>query len=132
MTRFAETSVLVRYLTADPPDQAERAASVIEAAEPLYVTETILVETAHVLRRLYAVPRADVAGLLIRFLRRTNVAVIGIDKVRVIEALLMTEPSGRVSLPDALIWAVARETGPSTVYTFDRRFPSDGITIREP
>lgn len=132
MPRFAETSVVVRYLTADPPDLAERAARLIEATDALYLTETVIGETAHVLRRLYGVAREDVADLLIRLLRRRNLAVYGLDKTIVITALFLTRPSGRISIPDALIWAVARSAAPATVFTFDRRFPAEEIEIREP
>lgn len=111
---------------------AQPAARLIESEDELYVTETILVETAHVLRRLYGVAREDIAGLLVRLLRRRNIAVHGLDKGTVITAILLTRPSGRVSIPDALIWASARSVAPSTVYSFDRRFPAEGIEVQEP
>jgi predicted nucleic acid-binding protein len=132
MPGFAETSILVRYLTADPPEMAQRAARLIESEEELCVTETILAETAHVLRRLYGVAREDVVDLLVRLLQRRNIRVHGLDKATVITAILLTRPSNRVSIPDALIWAAARCTAPSTVYTFDRRFPREGIGVEEP
>src|SRR5690349_17057807 len=132
MPRFVETSVLIRYLTADPPEMAQRAARLIETDDELCVTDTILVETAHVLRRLYGVAREDVADLLVRLLRRRNILVHGLDKGTVIAAILLTRPSNRVSVPDALIWAAARCAAPSTVYSFDRRFPHEGIELEEP
>src|SRR6266571_2144417 len=112
MPRFAETSVLIRYLTADPPEMAQRAARLIESDGDLYVTGTILAETAHVLRRLYGVAREDVADLLIRLLRRRNILVHGLEKETVIAAILLTRPSNRISVPDALIWAAARCSPP--------------------
>lgn len=132
MPRFVESSVLVRYLTADPPEMAERAARLIDSDTELYVTETIIAETAHVLRRLYGVAREDLADLLVRLLHRQNILVHGLEKSSVITAILLTRPSGRISVPDALIWAVARGVSPSTVYSFDRRFPSEGIQLEEP
>jgi predicted nucleic-acid-binding protein len=132
MPRFVETSVLIRYLTADPPEMAQRSARLIETDDELCVTDTILVETAHVLRRLYGVAREDVADLLVRLLRRRNILVHSLDKGTVIAAILLTRPSNRVSVPDALIWAAARCAAPSTVYSFDRRFPHEGIDLEEP
>jgi hypothetical protein len=41
----------------------------------------------------------------------------------------MCRDSGRVSIPDALIWAAARSAGNTPVYTLDRRFPADGIEV---
>jgi len=132
MPWFVETSVLVRYLTADPPDMAQRAARLIDSGDELYVTDTILAETAHVLRRLYGVAREDIADLLVRLLRRRNILVYELDKGTVIAAILLTRPSGRISIPDALIWAAARCAAPSTVFSFERRFPADGILVQEP
>jgi predicted nucleic acid-binding protein len=132
MPQFAETSVLVRYLTGDPPEMAQRAARLIESGDELCVTETILTETAHVLRRLYGVAREDVADLLVRLLRRRNLLVRGLDKATVIAAILLTRPSNRISIPDALIWAAARDAAPSVVYTFDQRFPREGTQVQEP
>jgi predicted nucleic acid-binding protein len=132
MPRFVETSVLIRYLTADPPEMAQRAARLIETDDELCVTDTILVETAHVLRRLYGVAWENVADLLVRLLRRRNIMVHDLDKGTVIAAILLTRPSNRVSVPDALIWAAARCAAPSTVYSFDRRFPHEGIELEEP
>lgn len=132
MKLFVDTSVLVRYLTEDPPDLAQRSARLIDESQELYLTEAILIETAHVLRRVYGVSRENVVDVLVRLLRRKNIAVFGLEKSIVLTAILMTRPSGRVSIADALIWAAARSSAPAGVFTFDRRFPSEGIDIREP
>jgi len=129
---FLDASVLVRYLTDDLPAMAERAQRLIESETELQITETALVETAYVLLRTYRLARADIVDLLIDLLQRQNVSVHQLDKRLVITALLLCRPSGRVSFGDALIWAAARHTGPSTVYSFDRRFPADGLEVRQP
>jgi predicted nucleic-acid-binding protein len=132
MTDFLDTSVIVRYLTDDPAEMAEQATRLIETEAELHVTETALNETAYVLRRVYGMAREEVVDLLVAFLQRTNITVHAMDKAVVIAALLLCRPSGRVSLGDALIWAAARNVPPSSVYTFDRRFPSEGIELRRP
>jgi predicted nucleic acid-binding protein len=40
--------------------------------------------------------------------------------------------SGSVSINDALLWATARGSRHAVVYTFDRRFPDDGVSARRP
>jgi predicted nucleic acid-binding protein len=132
MPDFVDTSVLVRYLTNDPLDMAERAAQLIEGSAELSVTETALNETAHVVRRVYGVSREQAIDALVALLQRSNITVSFLDKATVITALLLCRPSGRVSLGDALIWATARVCPPSAVYSFDRRFPTDGIEVRQP
>ena len=130
---FLETSVVVRYLTKDPPDMAARAARLITSRTPLYITGTALAETAHVLRDVYAVDRATVVDLLRALIRDDGVQPYPADAARVVEGLELCRPSGKVSIPDALIWAEALSTGgPTVIYTFDRRFPRADVELREP
>lgn len=131
MTCLLDTSVVVRYLTDDPPHLGAAAAAIIDTEEPLMITESALAEIGHVLRRVYGIERANTIDLLVDFVRRRNIEVKNLDKSVVMTALAFCRPSGRVSLPDALIWASAR-TGPgeTAIYTFDRRFPSDCVELR--
>jgi predicted nucleic acid-binding protein len=132
VTRFVETSVLVRYLTGEPPEMARRAEALIDSDQPLFITGVILAEAAHVLRTIQGLNRELIVDALIDLVQRTNIAVHHLDKPTVLAALLLCRPSNRISVPDALIWAEARRDGPTEVYSFDRRFPREGITLREP
>jgi predicted nucleic acid-binding protein len=132
MPEFLDASVLLRYLTDSPPAMAEQAERLIESEAELRITETALAETAYVMRRVYGLAREEIVDLLIAFLQRSNILVHGLDKQTTIAALLLCRPSGRVSVGDALIWAAARSAGPSVVYSFDRRFPAEGIELRQP
>lgn len=130
MSGLLDTNIVVRYLTYDPPHQAEKAIEIIEHEEGLYVTDVVVAEIAYVLRDEYGLQREAVIEQLLRFLRLENVEVLGFDKHLVLQALLLCRPSGRVSVADALIWAAALGTDHRTVYSLDQRFPSDGITVR--
>ena len=132
MTRHLETSVVVRYLMTDPPEMGQRAAKLIESGTDLILSDTVVAETAHVLRSVYGVEREDRVDLLITLVQRAHISVRHLDKAVVVDALLRCRPSGRISVPDALIWAAARCDAPSEVYSFDRRFPAEGIDLREP
>ena len=130
MTGLLDTNVLVRYLTGDPPALAAKAAKIIDARPGLLLlTGVVLAETAYVLMRRYRLPREDVADHLISFVQRENVALLGLELEYIVQGLEMCRPSGRVSFPDALIWATARSSRHELVYSFDRRFPSQGITV---
>ena len=131
MSALLDTSVLVRYLTDDVPALADRAERIIEGADELQVTPVVLAETAHVLRRLYHVPREAIVDYLVEFVRRDNIVVPGLDKGYVVVGLFQCRPSGRVSLPDALVWATARSLGVRTIYAFDARFPAEGVEVRQ-
>ena len=69
---------------------------------------------------------------MVTLLRKRNVVVLGTDKALAASALLLRRPSGRVSYADALINGDAREYGVGTLYTFDERFPSEGLVLEKP
>lgn len=129
---FADANLVVRYLTNAPPDMAERAAKLIDSGVTLHVSGTVLLESAHALRALYKIPREPLIDNLVAFLQKDNIKIHQQAKEVVIAALLKCRPSGRISIGDALLWAAAVCSGPAIVHTFDRRFPSDGIEVREP
>lgn len=130
MSGFLDTSIVVRYLTGDPPEMAEQAAQVIDGRDNLQVTDVVLAETAYVLTSMYQVPRNMVVDHLVALLQKENISPFALDKGLVLQGLLMCRPSGRVSFADAMIWAAARSAGSRIVYSLDERFPEDGIEIR--
>jgi predicted nucleic acid-binding protein len=103
---------------------------VIENQSNLLITDLVIAEIGFALRTFYSATREDIIDALIRLLRRTNIQVHNLAKEVVIDALLLCRPSNRVSIPDALIWAVASSEADGLVYTFDGRFPADGAEIR--
>ena len=125
-TRMPDTNLLVRYFTGTPVDQYQKAAAVIESSDPHWLSVVTLLETAHVLRRIYSVPREQVVDALSAVLQRQNIHVCELPTQRVLEALALCRPSGRVSFGDALIWARAAEDS-AELLTFDRRFPDRDI-----
>ena len=127
MSDLIDTSLIVRYLTGDPPLLADLSAQLIDGEADLTITDVVLVESAYVLRSVYGVPRERIVDQLVALLRRANIATFPMRKEQMIEALHLCRPSGRVSFGDAMIWAVARFTG-RAIYTLDERFPRAGIT----
>ena len=131
MNVFLNTSVIVRYLTGDHAELSDQATQIIEEADDLTITEGILGETAFVLTSVYGKSRSEVVDSLIDLVERDNISTYALDKNLVLRGLEMCRPSGRVSIGDAMIWAAARSDHASAIYTFDRRFPSQGIEIRQ-
>ncbi len=130
MSGLLDTSMLVRYLTGDPPDLAERAAQVIDREQELQVSDVVIAETAYVLTSVYKIPREAVVDYLILFLQKSNIQPFALDKDLLLQALLLCRPSGRVSFADALVWAAAQSTQAKIVYTLDDRFPRHGVEVR--
>ena len=131
MSVFLNTSVIVRYLTNDHPEMSDQTTQIIEEVDDLTITEGILGETAFVLTSVYGKSRSEVVGSLIDLVERDNISTYAMDKSLVLRGLEMCRPSGRVSTADAMIWAAARTDRASAIYTFDRRFPNQGIEIRQ-
>lgn len=130
MTAFLDTSILVRYLTGDVPELAEEAAAIVDAEETLQVTGVVIAETAYVLTSVYRVARHLVVDHLVAVLQKGNIKTDGLPKDIVIQALMLCRPSGRVSFADAMVWAAARASHDRVVYSFDERFPGEGIRLR--
>jgi predicted nucleic acid-binding protein len=129
--QFLDTNVVIRYFLDDVPDQAARAASVIESQHKLVLSVIVLAEIGSVLVKRYGLERSRVADSLISLIDRDNISVQELPNYLAVEALRLCRTSGRVSFADALLWATARSCGGS-VWTFDERFPSDQIEVMTP
>jgi len=117
-----DTNVLVRYLTGDDPDQARRAAGLLEGvtggAERLFVSQVVLCELVWVLRGAYGCAKADVLkaleGLISSaqlFVQDAEIAHRALDRYR----------HGRADFADYVMAERARAAGCAGVATFDQR-----------
>ncbi|MEA3336284.1 MAG: PIN domain-containing protein [Chloroflexota bacterium] len=128
---FIDTSVVFRYLTNDPPAMAAVAARLIDSDQPLILSEVILAETAYVLSSVYDIPRVAVVDALSAFIQRRNIRLLNLSKPRALEALRLCRDSKRHSFADALLWAEASHSGIQRVFSFDDRFPAEGLESAE-
>lgn len=127
---YLDTSCIVRYLTGEPEEFAQRASDILDdERRPLVLSELVLVETAHVLESFYKVPRDPVVDALSALIQRSNVQVRGLEKPGVLQALAKCRGSKRVSFTDAFVWAQARQDAVGRIYSFDKRFPSEGLEV---
>lgn len=122
--------MVVRYLTDDPPELANLAAKIIDHQDDLLITDVVVAETAYVLTSVYRLPREVVVDSLVSLLQKRNITPFNIDKDYVLQGLFLCRPSGRVSFADAMIWAAARSSRNSVVYSLDSRFPGHGLEVR--
>lgn len=127
-----DTSVVVRYLSGVPADQALRARSFIDASDDLGVSVLVLLETGHALRTSYGVRRPRVVEVLLDFVTRENVTIIGLPNDVVVHALARAREVESAPFADALIAAMATEAGAEAVASFDQDFERHGIPVIEP
>lgn len=116
---IVDTSVLVRVLTGDPPDQAARAGRRMDSSDGLVLTDVVLAECAHVLRSVYGLDRRSIATRLRAVLSTRS--LITPDRALLEHALLLYE-SHPVGFPDAYLASLSLRTGAQGVLSFDRDF----------
>ena len=128
-TAFLDSSYIVRYLTENQPEMAAIAAAIIDSDRPLIISEIVLTETAYVLVSVYKISRSAVVDALIALVQRHNIRLLHLPKTRVLEAMMLCRESNRHSFVDALLWAEALQSDAPRLFTFDKRFPSEGLEL---
>ena len=121
--RGLDTNVLVRFLTADDPEQAEAALRLVEIAdstgERLHISTIVLAELVWVLRGgRYARSRVEVADALSALLDATVFEIQDRDLVRRGVTAFRAGPS---DFSDYLIGEHDRRAGCTSTLTFDGR-----------
>lgn len=128
MTAFVDTNILIRHLTGDPPEQAERATRYLDEADQLLLSDLILAEVAYVLESYYDVGRTQVAETLRSVLSFRAIQVV--DRALLQRAVELYEVH-RLDFADAYLVASAERTGVGVVASFDRGIDSVGTVRRE-
>ncbi len=111
----ADTNVIVRFLTRDDAAQAARAASLL-SSNLVWISKTVLLETAWVLLSLYGFTAIEVNEALKGFAGLRNVRME--DPLQVARAFAWTALG--IDFADALHLASSAVT--NRFLTFDRRF----------
>jgi predicted nucleic acid-binding protein len=89
VSAFVDTSILVRHLTGDPPEQAARATAFLATADELLLADLVVAETVYVLESFYEVPRARVAELVRAII--VFPAIVVLDPVSLLRSLEVYE-----------------------------------------
>ena len=127
MSAFADTSILIRHLTGDPPAQAARATSFLTAADELLLADLVVAEVVYVLESFYEVPRARVAELVRAVLAFP--AVVVLDPAMLLRALEVYE-TARLDFAEAYLVAQAEQSGVGVVASFDQAIDRVGTVRR--
>ena len=117
MTAFVDTNVLVRHLTGDPSDLAERATAYLGSEPELLLTDLVVAETVYVLESFYAAPR-DQVGEAVRSLVAFD-SIVCVDPALLLRAVEVYE-TDRIDFAEAYLLACAETTGVGQVASFDR------------
>jgi predicted nucleic-acid-binding protein len=117
-----DTNVLVRYLTDDEPEMADRAGRLLEREctpdRPGFINLVVVCEVVWVLRRHYRFARAQIAGAVEAVLWAPQLAV---EHAKLVERALDQYHGSKVDFADALIGLINRRSGCEATATFDRK-----------
>ncbi len=135
---FIDTDVIIRFLTGDDLSKQERAARLFEQVEQgtlvVAAPDTVIADAVFVLssRRLYNLPRHEVAALLIPLVRLPGFRVS--NRRSVLAALnLYGYGPVKIDFGDTLIVASMQQNGSDTLFSFDADFEKiSGINRQEP
>jgi predicted nucleic acid-binding protein len=119
-----DTNIIVRYLTADHPEQFAKAKTLIQG-EDVYVCTTVLLETEWVLRRGYRFSRDQIIAALTAFAGLPRVTLE--DPAQAAKALAWM--SGGVDFADALHLTTTEDC--EAFVSFDQRFAAVANALSE-
>jgi predicted nucleic-acid-binding protein len=117
-----DTNVLVRYLVQDDPGQARKAARLIRREctreSPGFINRIVLCEIVWVLEAAYGYSKQEIAGVLEKVLRTSQLQV---EDVQAAWTAFRLYQKSRADFADCLLGAVNRQHGCERTVTFDRQ-----------
>jgi predicted nucleic acid-binding protein len=129
-----DANIIVRYLTGDPPAQAERVGRLLNRVAAgeleILVEDVVLAEVVWVGASFYQLSRENIVRPLLEFLAHPGVRAL--DKPALQLALGLYQQQS-IDFTDALLAAKALLIGDHDIYSFDRDFDRiPGIRRLEP
>jgi predicted nucleic-acid-binding protein len=127
LSAFVDTNVLVRHLTGDPPDLAERATAYLGAERELLLADLVAAETVYVLESFYEASREKIAPAVRSLIAFDS--IVCVEPALLLRAVEVYE-TDRIDFAKAYLVASAESTGIGAVASFDRSI--DRVTTVEP
>ena len=117
MSAFIDTNILVRHLTGDPPDMAQRATHYLASEHELLLVDLVVAETVYVLESFYEAPRSQVAEAIRSLIAFDS--IVCVDPALLLRAVEIYE-TDRLDFAEAYLVACAETTEVGRVASFDR------------
>jgi predicted nucleic-acid-binding protein len=116
-----DTNVLVRHLTADPPEQGRRATAFLARAEELLLPDLVVAELVYALESGYGLERPRVAELVRAVIAFP--AIVVLDQTLLLRSLELYERE-ELDFASSYLAASAERTGVGAVASFYRSLES--------
>jgi predicted nucleic acid-binding protein len=116
VSAFVDTNILVRHLTGDPPEIAQRATRYLGTGRRLLLVDLIVAETVYVLESFYESPRSQVAEAIRSLIAFDSIMCV--DPALLLRAVEVYE-TDRLDFAEAYLVASAESTEVFRVASFD-------------
>ncbi len=131
---WVDANIIIRFLTGEPDEQAERAARLFEAVDQgivsLRLEDVVLAEVVWTLSSYYRMTKAEIASALLELLAAEGLQ--NPDKPALQVALILFRDRN-LDFADALLAARILDARQAQLYSFDRDFDRvPGVRRREP
>ena len=117
MSAFVDTNILVRHLTGEPPDMAQRATRYLAKERGLLLADLVVAETVYVLESFYEAPRGQVAEAIRSLIAFDS--IVCVDPALLLRAVEVYE-ADRLDFAEAYLVASAESTEVCRVASFDK------------
>ena len=117
LSAFVDTNVVVRHLTGEPPDLADRATRYLATERDLLLTDLVVAETVYVLESFYEAPRSQVAEAVRSLIAFDS--IVCVDPALLLRAIEIFEVD-RLDFAQSYLVACAESTGVGRVASFDQ------------
>lgn len=128
-----DTNILVRYITQDDPQQAQRASRIIEQscskASPGYIAQVVLCELVWVLHRAYGYDKQQVISVFDQLLITTEFVIENEDLAR---KALEAWRNGAAGYSDYLLVLANQAAGCELTYSFDLQLSKHPMAATPP
>lgn len=121
-----DTNVLLRWLIADVPHQAERVDALLKTGERFVIHDAVLIETVFVLERIMLLSRATITEAIRTVLSTAN---FDVDRSRWSSVMEFYPHSPKLSITDLYLAEWARPTRSAPLYTFDKKLTGQQVRV---
>ena len=127
MSAFVDTNVLVRHLTGEPSELADRATAYLGTEQGLLLADLVAAETVYVLESFYEVPRSQIADAIRSLIVFDS--IVCVDPSLLLRAVEVYE-TDRLDFAEAYLVACAESTDVRRIASFDRSIDRIGTVAR--
>jgi len=117
LSAFVDTNILIRHLTGDPQEMAERATRYLATERDLLLADLVVAETIYVLESFYEAPRSQVSEAIRSLIAFDS--IVCVDPALLRRAIEVYE-TDRLDFAEAYLVASAESAEVDRVASFDR------------